>query len=74
MKYTNKSTAFRNMDLDAAGVLEIEVHDLTVTVLRLVLLLLMSHITNIFEQYTLKYLIFAPTCFGSFGPSSGSLH
>jgi len=25
-------------------------------------------------KFTLKYLIFAPTCFGPFGPSSGSLH
>jgi len=24
-------------------------------------------------KFTLKYLIFAPTCFGPFGPSSGSL-
>jgi len=23
-------------------------------------------------KFTLKYLIFAPTCFGPFGPSSGS--
>jgi hypothetical protein len=53
MKHTNKTIAFRNMDLDAAGVLEIEVHDLIVTVLRQVLLLLMLYITNIFEQYTL---------------------
>jgi hypothetical protein len=49
MKYTNKTTAFRNMDLDAAGVLEIEVHDLIVNILRQVLLLLMLHITNTFE-------------------------
>ena len=25
-------------------------------------------------KFTLKYLIFSPTCFGPFGPSSGSLH
>jgi len=25
-------------------------------------------------QFTLKYRIFAPTCFGPPGPSSGSLH
>jgi len=25
-------------------------------------------------KFTLKYLIFAPTCFGPLGPSSGSLH
>jgi len=25
-------------------------------------------------KFTLKYLIFAPTCFSPFGPSSGSLH
>jgi hypothetical protein len=53
MNYTNKAIAFGNMDLDAAGVLEIEVHDLTVTVLRQVILLLMFHITDIFEQHTL---------------------
>jgi len=28
MKYINKTIAFRDMDLDAAGVLEIEVHDI----------------------------------------------
>jgi len=46
MKYANKIIAFRNMDLDAACVLEIEVHDFVVPVLRQVLLLLMLHITN----------------------------
>jgi hypothetical protein len=38
------------MNLDAAGILEIEVHDFIVTVLGQVLLSLMLHITNILEQ------------------------
>jgi len=25
-------------------------------------------------KFTIKYLIFAPTCFGPLGPTSGSLH
>jgi len=53
MKYTNKIIAYRNMDLDADGVLETEVHDFVVTVLRQVLLLLTLYITNILEQHTI---------------------
>jgi hypothetical protein len=51
--YTNRIIAFRNIGLDAAGVLEIEVHDLIVTVLGHNLHSLMLHITNILEQHTL---------------------
>jgi len=53
MKYTNKIIAFRNMNLDVAGVLENEVHDFVVSVSRQVLLLLMLYITTILEQHTL---------------------
>jgi hypothetical protein len=41
------------MNLDVAGVLENEVHDFVVSVLRQVLLLLMLYITTILEQHTL---------------------